>query len=61
MIRGLYDYISTPKENFQPINANFGLIELYKKGRNVSKKEYRMQLVERSTKKLEVWRNKYEI
>jgi len=61
MIRGLYDYIKTPKGNFQPINANFGLIEFYKKKRNISKKDYRMRVVERSIKKLEGWRNKYEI
>ena len=26
MIGALADYIATPKENFQPMNANFGIL-----------------------------------
>ena len=51
MLRGLIDYITEPKEDFQPMNANFGLLPPVK-GR---KKEKRRQLAERSISLMEEW------
>ena len=47
VIGSLAEYISTPKENFQPMNANFGILpELNQKIRD--KKERYQKLAERS-------------
>ena len=52
VIGALANYISTPKENFQPMNANFGILpELEEKIRD--KKERYKKLAEKSLEKIE--------
>ena len=52
MIGALSEYISTPKENFQPMNANFGIL-LPSDGEKIKDKKKRYErLSKRSLKNL---------
>ena len=50
VIGALANYISTPKENFQPMNANFGILPALDGKKIKDKKEKYMKMSERSLK-----------
>ena len=54
MIGALVDYISTSKENFQPMNANFGILPPLKEEKIKDKKKRYESLSIRALKKIEL-------
>ena len=54
MIGALLRYISSPKEDFQPMNANFGLLPPLER-RIRDKRKKRLAMSERALKALSSW------
>ena len=54
MIGALANYISTPNQKFQPMNANFGILPELEGKKIRDKKERYLRLTERSLENLEV-------
>lgn len=54
VIGALAKYISTPNDNFQPMNANFGILPELEGKKIKDKKERYRRLAERSLKYLKI-------
>lgn len=54
MIGALANYISTPNQKFQPMNANFGILPELEGKKIKDKKERYLKLTERSLENLDV-------
>ena len=56
MLGGLVRFLTTAKaDNFQPMNANWGLVPAVPKVRGGSRKERRMEMYRRGLEAFEAW------